>query len=88
MAGNNKYHVIWETLDSEEATYIWHFDRSIEALRKGLSEIEEILKKIKATSKLDYLRNDHPNFSRIIHEYGDVRKGFVSWKGVLEERLS
>lgn len=42
----------------------------MEALRKGLSEVEEILKKIKDTSKLDYLRNDHPKFSRIILKYG------------------
>jgi superfamily II DNA or RNA helicase len=87
IPGDKKYHIVWETLNSEEATYIWHLEKSMDALRKGLREIETILNEIKATSKQDYLRREHDNFSRVIHDYSDVKSGFVAWKGMLEEKL-
>jgi superfamily II DNA or RNA helicase len=87
LAGDKKYHLVWETLNSEEATYIWHFEKSMDALRQGLKEIELILNKIKATSKQEYLKKDHDNFSRIMHDYTDPKSGFVAWKGMLEKRL-
>jgi len=27
IAGENKYHLIWETLDNEEATYLWDISK-------------------------------------------------------------
>jgi len=87
LSGNKQYHLVWETLNSEEATYIWHFEKSMEALRKGLNEIESTLNEIKANSKQEYLRQDHENFSRVIHDYSDAKSGFTSWKGMLDERL-
>ena len=47
LGGEKRYHVVWETLNSEEATYLWHFAKSIDALRTGLKEIEDILKESK-----------------------------------------
>ena len=87
LAGDTKYHIIWETLNSEEATYLWHFEKSIDALRAGLKEIEMILQEIKATGKHDYLKKEHTNFSRVIHDYSDSNKGFIQWKAALEEKL-
>lgn len=87
LSGDKKYHIVWETLNSEEATYIWHFEKSMDALRKGLTEIETILTKIKTTGKQDYLSNEHDNFSRVMHDYSDVKSGFTVWKGMIEERL-
>ena len=87
LPGDKRYHIVWETLNSEEATYIWHFEKSMDALRKGLKEIETILNDIKATSKLDYLRKEHDNFSRVIHDYTDVKSGFTDWKGMLEQKM-
>ena len=87
LAGDKKYHIVWETLNSEEATYLWHFEKSMDALRKGLKEIETILNEIKGTSKQDYLKKKHDNFSRVIHDYADGKSGFVAWKGMLEEKL-
>lgn len=87
LDGNKKYHIIWETLNSEEATYIWHFEKSMDALRQGLKEIETILQEIKVTGKPDFLRKGHNNFSRIVHDYTDAKNGFTVWKGTLEERL-
>jgi len=87
LSGESKYHVIWETLDSEEATYIWHTDKSRDALRSTLNQIEEIITGIKKSGRQDYLKQDHPNFSRIWHDYSNLKKGFITWKSILEERL-
>jgi superfamily II DNA or RNA helicase len=87
LTGESKYHLVWETLNSDEATYIWHFDKTTEALRAGLKEVDAVLKEIKETGKQDYLKKDHANFSRVMHDYADAKSGFVSWKGMLEEKL-
>ena len=87
LSGEKKYHVIWETLDSEEATYIWDTEKSRDALRVTLNQIEEIITGIKKTGRQDYLKQEHPNFSRIWHDYSDTKKGFITWKGILDERL-
>jgi hypothetical protein len=87
LSGETKYHIIWETLDSEEATYLWHTEKSRDALRIILNQIEDIITGIKKSGRQDYLKQDHLNFSRIWHDYSDRKKGFITWKGVLEERL-
>jgi len=87
LSGEKKYHIIWETLDSEEATYIWHTERSRDALRIALDRIEEIITGIKKSGRQDYLKQDHPNFSRIWHDYSDPKKGFTTWKGSLDEKM-
>jgi hypothetical protein len=87
LDGNKKYHIIWGTLNSEEATYIWHFEKSMDALRQGLKEIESIIQEIRATGKPDYIRKEDYNFSRVVHDYTDTKSGFTVWKGTLEERL-
>jgi len=33
------------------------------------------------------LEKQPKNFSRIIHDYSEERKGFVLWRDLLEERL-
>jgi superfamily II DNA or RNA helicase len=87
LAGERKYHIIWETLDSEEATYIWHTDRTRESLRIKLEEIETILRDIKQNGRQAFLEKENDNFSRVVHDYSDATKGFVAWKGMLEEKL-
>ncbi|HRO46483.1 DEAD/DEAH box helicase family protein [Agriterribacter sp.] len=87
LAGEKKYHIIWETLDSEEATYIWHTDKTRESLRIALEEIEAILRDIKQNGRQTFLEKESSNFSRVVHDYVDAKKGFVTWKGVLEEKL-
>jgi hypothetical protein len=79
--------MVWETLNSEEATYIWHFEKNTEALRTGLKEVDAVLREIKETGKQDYLKKDHFNFTRVLHDYLDAKSGFVNWKGMLEEKL-
>lgn len=88
LAGEKKYYIIWETLDSEEATYIWYTDKTRESLRIKLGEIEVILRDIKQNGRQAFLEKESNNFSRVVHHYADAKKGFVVWKGVLEEKLT
>jgi hypothetical protein len=87
LSGNRFYHIVWETLDSEEATYVWHANKSKDGLRAKISEIEGILVAIRDSGKIDYLQADHPDFSRVVHDYSDSKKGFLLWKSQLEERM-
>ena len=88
LKGEKKYHIIWETLDSEEATYIWHADKTRESLRITLEEIEIILRDIRQNGRQAFLEEARNNFSRVVHDYADAKKGFVAWKGMLEEKLT
>ena len=87
LSGENKYHVVWETLDTEEATYIWHAEKTREALRKTLTEIESIIGEIKRNGRQHFLEKETINFSRVLHDYSDTKKGFIVWKGLIEERI-
>jgi hypothetical protein len=87
LAGEKKYHLVWETLDNEEATYLWHIDKNKESLRAAINEIEASLIEMKQTGRNSYIRKAPDYFSRIIHDYSDIKKGFVEWKGLLDERL-
>jgi len=55
----------------------------MDALRSALVEIEGVLSEIRNTGKQDYLNKDHPNFSRIMHDYllpkSDLLCGKVFW---------
>ena len=88
IGGQKKYHLIWETLDSEEATYIWHIQKDKESLRTAIKEIEVGLAEMKRAGRNSYIKNAPDYFSRIMHNYSDNKKGFIEWKDVLEERLT
>jgi len=45
------------------------------------------LKDIKLKGRQTFLETEHNNFIRVVHDYSDAKKGFVYWKGVLEEKL-
>jgi len=87
IAGEQNYHIILETLDTEEATYIWHTDKSKTAILEAVKQIDKELNIIKEKGRQAYLETNPQNFSRIVHDYSDNNKGFIIWKGQLEERL-
>jgi len=95
LSGEQQYHIVLETLDTwiflfdytEEATYIWHIEKSISSLKSKLKLIDEDLNTIKNKGRQVYLESQPENFSRIIRDYSDERKGFVQWRDTLEERL-
>jgi len=87
LTGNEQYHIVMETLDTEEATYIWHLHKNINALKQGILEIDRHLNKIRNDGRQVFLETNPINFSRILHDYSDERKGFILWKDALVERL-
>ena len=88
LNGDEQYHIVMETLDTEEATYIWHLPKNTNALKQYLWEINKQLTKIRNEGRHSFLETNPINFSRILHDYSDDRKGFVLWKGALEQRLT
>ncbi len=87
ISGKHQYHVVWETLDTEEATYIWHVDKNITALKNKLKQIDAELGTIRSKGRQYYTGVQTDNFSRIVHDYSEDRKGFIIWKDLFEERL-
>lgn len=87
LAGKEKYHIVLETLDTREATYIWHIDKNKDLLKKGLKGVNHHLNMIRNNGRQLFLEKVPENFSRLIHDYNDDKKGFYKWKNALEERL-
>jgi superfamily II DNA or RNA helicase len=87
LSGNNQYHLVWETLDTEEATYIWHIEKIFDELEMRIREIDKLLGIIRSKGRQEYLETSPINFSRIVHDYSDDQKGFIVWKDMLEEKL-
>lgn len=87
LEGERQFHIILETLDTEEATYIWHFDKDIHRLSFHLNDVNQHLKIIRDQGRQSFLLNPPMNFSRLVHDYADDKKGFILWKDALEERL-
>ena len=88
LAGEEQFHIVLETLDTEEATYIWHIPNDIEMLKIKLKEIDQQLSIIKNNGRQVLLETQPENFNRILHDYSDDKKGFIVWKGVLEAFMS
>ena len=87
LSGSEQFHIVLETLDTEEATYIWHFNKNNYILQQKLKEIDKSLNIIRNEGRQVYIKNHPENFSRIVHDYSDEQKGFIIWKDLLEERL-
>ncbi len=87
LSGPEQYHIVLETLDTEEATYIWHVNKDKQSLWQKLQSIDQDLNVIRNKGRQTFLEKQPDNFSRLIHDYTDERKGFVVWKDKLEERL-
>lgn len=87
IAGEQNYHFILETLDTEEATYIWHTDKNKSALIDTIKQIDKELSIIRERGRNAYLETNPQGFSRIVHDYSDNNRGFVIWKGLLDERM-
>ena len=87
LNGEEQFHFIMETLDTEEATYIWHYDKTLHNLPVTLKEINNHLSIIRNFGRQAFLEHAPSNFSRILHDYSDEKKGFINWKDALEETL-
>lgn len=88
LTGKTGFHIVLETLNTEEATYIWHFDNDKQALPDKLKQVDSDLNIIRNYGRQALIENPPDNFSRILHDYSADSKGFVIWKGFIEERIT
>jgi hypothetical protein len=87
LAGENRYFIILETLDTEEATYIWHTHKNKASLIEEVKQIDDQLSVIREKGRQTFLGKSPENFARIMHDYSDNKKGFIIWKSALEETI-
>ncbi|SJN49879.1 DEAD/DEAH box helicase [Sphingobacterium sp. JB170] len=89
LSRENQYHVVLETLDTEEATYVWHTEKNRTVLKDTIVMIDKNLQIIREKGRQRFLEDNVPsNFSRVVHDYSDPDKGFMLWKALLEEILN
>ncbi len=88
IQGVENYHFIWETLDTEEATYIWHTKKDNVESKNMLKKIDEVISLIKTEGKSNYTRSTKDPFKRIFHNYSNIETGFENWKKELEKVLT
>jgi superfamily II DNA or RNA helicase len=87
LSGEQNYFVVLETLDTEEATYIWHTPKSKAFLIEEVKQIDSQLSIIRENGRQAFLENSPDNFTRILHDYSDNKKGFIVWKSAIEELI-
>jgi superfamily II DNA or RNA helicase len=87
LTGKEQFHIVLETLDTEEATYLWHLPKDEPTLKSKLKEIDVQLSIIRNKGRQVFLENQPGNFSRIMHDYTDDKRGFIIWKDLLEEQI-
>ncbi len=85
LKGEHNFFIILETLDTEEATYIWQTEKDKASLIDEINKIEIQLGIIKDKGRQSFLEITPNNFKRIMHDYSDDNKGFVIWKSAVEE---
>ena len=87
LEGERNYHVVWETLDTAEATYIWHFEKDVEKLKRAIRKVNDIINLVQVQGKTAYINSNEDEFRRIKHDYLDLVGGFAKWKSELESYL-
>jgi hypothetical protein len=87
VEGERKYHLVWETLDTEEATYIWPAEKNLAALKQKLQKLEDIIQVIKVQGKTAYIHQSDDDYRRIYHDYSNLIEGFGKWKTELDACL-
>jgi hypothetical protein len=85
IQGKDKFYIVWETLNTTEATYIWQEESDVNVLKTALKKVDDIIKNIKLSGKTEYLLKSEKNFNRIYHDYSDPLAGFAKWKNEIED---
>jgi len=87
IKGEEKFYIVWEPLNTSEATYIWQAEKDNKAVKTELEKVDEIIKVIKISGKTDYLSKADGNFIRINHDYSDSIAAFDKWKNDIEKAM-
>ncbi|MEJ2901359.1 hypothetical protein WAE58_02915 [Pedobacter panaciterrae] len=65
LTGKEQYHIVMETLDTDEATYIWHTSKEVSELKNALHNVDKDLNKIRNDGRFAFLQSVPINFSRV-----------------------
>ena len=65
LTGKEQYHIVMETLDTDEATYIWHTSKEVSELKNALHNVDKDLNKIRNDGRFAFLQSVTINFSRV-----------------------
>jgi hypothetical protein len=84
LVGEQSYFIVLETLDTEEASYIWHTPKYKATLIEEVKQIDNQLSIIREKGRQAFLEINPENFTRILHDYSDNKKGFIHWKSAIE----
>jgi hypothetical protein len=84
IEGESCFYIVWETLNTTEATYIWRAEKDVDTLKAELKTVDTIIRNIKTSGKATYLSQAEENFTRVYHDYSDPVAGFVRWKTEVE----
>ena len=87
LVGEQSYFIVLETLDTEEASYIWHTPKYKATLMEEVKQIDNQLSIIREKGRQAFLEINPENFTRILHDYSDNKKGFILWKSAIEELI-
>ncbi len=88
LSGIDNFHIVWETLDTQEATYIWTFTNDIKNLKQVLADIDKTINFIIRDGKNEYIGRNEKNFNRVFHDYIDLQNGFKNWKEEIEKVIT
>ena len=80
------FYIVLETLDTEEATYLWHLSKN-NSLKQNLNIVDKDINLIRNKGREEFMKTQPEYFSRVFHDYSETRKGFIIWKDLLEEKL-
>ncbi len=87
LEGENQYHVVWETLNTEEATYVWHCEKELPFLKQLAERINLIIQAIQVSGKIAYIQSSEDQYQRVFHDYSNIKDGFVKWKSDIDALL-
>lgn len=89
IRGALDYHLVWETYETEEATYIWKLQGpDSQSRQKAMTELLEKVKWLRARNKMKYIQSKPPNFKRIEHDYSQENNALDKWKTMLSEYIT
>lgn len=83
----DNFFIFWETLDTEEATYIWHFKKDALTTEQILAKTNATLNFIIKNGRNEYRQRLENNFGWFTHDYQDLQNGFNNWKAKMEKIL-
>jgi hypothetical protein len=85
LSGIDNFYIVWETLDTEEATYIWAVANDVNKLEQVLTDTGKTINLIIRDGKNEYISRKEENFYRVYHDYTDLQNGFKNWKEGIEK---